>query len=194
MLNIDIDFSFQFVFLPHFPKERVKTKIMASASLDLHLSDIDMKSLSGTDMIEEMMSNRPEDDGSHGILDYDPLSNDLLEENSLQIAGSSPHPMADDDLGIPVSDHELHGNDDDSLNLAALDQADISLTSASSNKKSKNSKKPTIIRRKFGDSTIGDENNLITAPVRKWQQKRVQVKTLEGEFSVLMWTCGKFVE
>lgn len=170
---------------------------MASTGLDLHLSEIDMKSLSGTDMIEEMMSIRPEDDGSHGMLDYDPLSSNLLEESSLQIADSSPHPMADDhddddDLGIPVSDHELHGNDDDSLCLAALDQADISLTSASSNKKSKNSKKTTIIRRKFGDHAmgIGDEN-FTSAPVRKWQQKRVQVKTLEGEFSVLMWTCGK---
>lgn len=28
--------------------------------------------------------------------------------------------------------------------------------------------------------------------VRKWEQKQVQIKTLEGEFSVTMWASGKF--
>lgn len=27
---------------------------------------------------------------------------------------------------------------------------------------------------------------------RKWEQKQVQIKTLEGEFSVTMWASGKF--
>ena len=28
---------------------------------------------------------------------------------------------------------------------------------------------------------------------RKWEQKQVQIKTLEGEFSVTMWASGKYV-
>lgn len=28
---------------------------------------------------------------------------------------------------------------------------------------------------------------------RKWEQKQVQIKTLEGEFSVTMWASGKFI-
>lgn len=28
---------------------------------------------------------------------------------------------------------------------------------------------------------------------RKWEQKQVQIKTLEGEFSVTMWSSGKFL-
>jgi hypothetical protein len=34
----------------------------------------------------------------------------------------------------------------------------------------------------------GENNKLRSAPT--WQQKRVSIKTLEGEFSVTMWASG----
>ncbi len=34
--------------------------------------------------------------------------------------------------------------------------------------------------------------NSAEASGRKWEQKQVQIKTLEGEFSVTMWASGKF--
>ena len=42
-----------------------------------------------------------------------------------------------------------------------------------------------IKRRKDGDDDI-----MIGAMGHKWEQKQVQIKTLEGEFSVTMWSSG----
>lgn len=168
---------------------------MGSTAAEFHLSELDMKSLSGTDIIEEMMSNRPEDDGSNELITVmgydDQLSNDMVHENALQIGSPSnteTESGMNEELGIPISEHELHGPADDSTLLAMMDQADTSLTSVASQKKAKTTIKRNFIKRKFGDQQ-GDEN-IAMAPVKKWQQKRVQVKTLEGEFSVLMWTSG----
>lgn len=38
-----------------------------------------------------------------------------------------------------------------------------------------------------GSEMLGDSEN---RPQKKWEQKRVQIKTLEGEFSVTMWASG----
>lgn len=50
-------------------------------------------------------------------------------------------------------------------------------------------------RTKKGGSGKRNKKNYLGAPEssgRKWEQKQVQIKTLEGEFSVTMWASGKF--
>lgn len=79
---------------------------------------------------------------------------------------------ADEDLSL-----------DGSLLLNALETEE----SSPSTKKVRGSKK---WRRKFG---VGEGRNLETGKgtnFRSWQQKRVQIKTLEGAFSVTMWASG----
>ncbi len=58
-------------------------------------------------------------------------------------------------------------------------------------------KKGTKLRGQIGESAL-NELSLVDASSallanRKWEQKQVQIKTLEGEFSVTMWASGKFV-
>lgn len=45
----------------------------------------------------------------------------------------------------------------------------------------------------FADSAILSEAALVSEPTHKprhWEQKKVQIKTMEGEFSVVMWAAG----
>lgn len=45
-----------------------------------------------------------------------------------------------------------------------------------------------------GNLTSGELTFDPTSVTRKWEQKQVQIKTLEGEFSVTMWATGKNVQ
>ena len=49
--------------------------------------------------------------------------------------------------------------------------------------------KGPVIETSMGEYTLIDPSSL-GATNRKWEQKQVQIKTLEGEFSVTMWATG----
>lgn len=50
------------------------------------------------------------------------------------------------------------------------------------------------VKRSAGGKRAGKKSYLAGGEVgRKWEQKQVQIKTLEGEFSVTMWSSGKFL-
>ena len=59
------------------------------------------------------------------------------------------------------------------------------------------SKRGKSIKKKIGKTKIEGEtsfNEFLVDPSmtpRKWEQKQVQIRTLEGEFSVTMWASGK---
>jgi len=38
----------------------------------------------------------------------------------------------------------------------------------------------------------GDCGDVVTRTVRKWERKQVQIKTLEGEFTVTVWAAGNY--
>lgn len=44
--------------------------------------------------------------------------------------------------------------------------------------------------RDSGEIMLGDMQQLVENRPRKWEQKQVQIKTMEGEFSVTMWASG----
>ena len=41
-------------------------------------------------------------------------------------------------------------------------------------------------------SGAGDCGDVVTRTVRKWERKQVQIKTLEGEFTVTVWATGNY--
>lgn len=73
--------------------------------------------------------------------------------------------LGSDQILVPLSD--------------ALPEHDVGTSTAIAPSKTKKSNK----RQKKGDSNNGTERKV----ARKWEQKQVQIKTLEGEFSVTMW-------
>ncbi|KAK3093242.1 hypothetical protein FSP39_013115 [Pinctada imbricata] len=59
------------------------------------------------------------------------------------------------------------------------------------NKKKGGKKKTARSRGLLGAGTLGAEYSFDTpTSTKKWEQKQVQIKTLEGEFSVTMWATG----
>ena len=66
--------------------------------------------------------------------------------------------------------------------------------SPSTSKKGKGGKKKGKTKGIFvdGDSAIGELTFDPNSTTRRWEQKQVQIKTLEGEFSVTMWASGKY--
>lgn len=52
--------------------------------------------------------------------------------------------------------------------------------------------KTKILGHVLGDAGLNELTLDTSGGTRKWEQKQVQIKTLEGEFSVTMWASGMF--
>ena len=53
--------------------------------------------------------------------------------------------------------------------------------------------KTKILGHVLGDAGLNELSLDTSGGTRKWEQKQVQIKTLEGEFSVTMWASGMFL-
>ncbi|XP_067941806.1 transcriptional repressor protein YY1-like [Watersipora subatra] len=164
--------------------------------------------ISDSIMIEEAIVSIEKEgllqNGKYEPLDTDSLPQNIkfesLEEDSLsqnvkyELLGENL--IADDklllDRELVVSDDVGIHNSDVILDATLMNQdEDISLDGSipvateefsPSTKKVRGTKK---WRRKFGTSDVKDSGK--SSSGRSWQQKRVQIKTLEGAFSVTMW-------
>lgn len=96
---------------------------------------------------------------------------------------------------ILEAQEEIIDDTGDPLNLYDVpvpDANDIYIESSPgpSNKRRKNAMKSRgIMSRRDNEMLLGDMGVEQTKP-RKWEQKQVQIKTMEGEFSVTMWASG----
>ena len=69
---------------------------------------------------------------------------------------------------------------------------EITAEDVTSNRRGKSGKKKGKSPKIFSSPGLGPELSLdIPTSHKKWEQKQVQIKTLEGEFSVTMWATGK---
>ena len=69
---------------------------------------------------------------------------------------------------------------------------EITAEDVTSNRRGKGGKKKGKSPKYLSNPGLGQELSLdIPTSHKKWEQKQVQIKTLEGEFSVTMWATGK---
>lgn len=72
-------------------------------------------------------------------------------------------------------------------------EIEISTEEITPTRKGKGGKRKGKSRNSVQNSGLGiNDVGLGDSSVKKWEQKQVQIKTLEGEFSVTMWSSGKF--
>lgn len=95
---------------------------------------------------------------------------------------------------VGCDDSELHGNDgfEEQILIPVpvpaaeeefIEQTLVTVSGKNTGRLKKGSGKK-VVKKGFLGAT--------EASGRKWEQKQVQIKTLEGEFSVTMWASGKF--
>ncbi|CAH0549039.1 unnamed protein product [Brassicogethes aeneus] len=85
-----------------------------------------------------------------------------------------------DDSGDPLSLYEVPVPDSSDLYVES--------SPGPSTKRKKSAKNRGILSRRDNELLLSDMH-METKP-RKWEQKQVQIKTMEGEFSVTMWASG----
>lgn len=95
---------------------------------------------------------------------------------------------------ILEAQEEIIDDSGDPLNLYDVpvpDASDIYIESSPGpSKRKKNPMKSRgIFSRRDNEMMLGDMH-MEQAKPRKWEQKQVQIKTMEGEFSVTMWASG----
>ena len=159
---------------------------MASADINMASSDIIAEVEIQPDIQEVEIETIPveipcetvettiEDDDGQPMIALQPLPEPGREEIILQtqeeIVGGDPLSVYDQ---IPVPDNDIY-------------------VESSPGPSKKGSKKP----RKAGNTRFRAPDHAIFGDMasetktRKWEQKQVQIKTLEGEFSVTMWASG----
>lgn len=92
-----------------------------------------------------------------------------------------------DDIKIEITEEVIDGSNVEVPHIAQEQEIPtIQTTPTSKKRKSKSSKTKTV--KKSKSNTNGEEEGATEIDVpRKWERKKVQIKTLEGEFSVTVW-------
>lgn len=149
-----------------------------------------LDSVSDTVMIEEAIGSVEKEVSRHNAMNYGHIDDcDITNENLSHLEDSQMHELIFDD------DPNIHhaGDIDDDFSLdgsLAVPMPETEDLSSPSTKKIKGSKKP---KRKFGISDPKSQSESGKLNTRtSWQQKRVQIRTLEGAFSVTMWASGRY--
>ncbi|XP_033115832.1 transcriptional repressor protein YY1-like [Anneissia japonica] len=107
-------------------------------------------------------------------------------------------PLADDDREeiILQTREEIVGGDIDDYGAAYIidtvpvPAADVDVFSEGPSKKGNKRSGKGRSRKVLGSGELNFDTDKGT---RKWEQKQVQIKTLEGEFSVTMWASGRYI-
>ncbi|KAK2166065.1 hypothetical protein LSH36_43g08017 [Paralvinella palmiformis] len=108
----------------------------------------------------------------------------VLQSSDDHVVIGNPNFVYVDDIPVPAPEIDVYTDD----------------TSPSTSRKGKGGKrkaaksagmrnKGQVIETSMGEYTLIDPSSL-GATNRKWEQKQVQIKTLEGEFSVTMWATA----
>lgn len=100
----------------------------------------------------------------------EPGREEIILQTQEEIVGSDPLSVYDQ---IPVPESDIY----------------VESSPGPSKKGPKKTKKSGSSKFRSSDHTIFGEMGSETK-ARKWEQKQVQIKTLEGEFSVTMWASG----
>ena len=123
----------------------------------------------GTIEVQPMIALQPMPDNSDEIVVQ-------TREEIVGVNDGDPNLVFVDNIPVPAPGMEI-----------CTDGVDILTTG----RKIKSGKKKGS-RIKGGFALAGGELLDPSGPTRKWEQKQVQIKTLEGEFSVTMWASGKY--
>lgn len=100
----------------------------------------------------------------------EPGREEIILQTQEEIVGADPLSVYDQ---IPVPENDIY----------------VESSPGPSRKAAKKARKSGSTRFRASDHTIFGEMATETK-ARKWEQKQVQIKTLEGEFSVTMWASG----
>jgi transcription factor YY len=114
----------------------------------------------------------------------EPAQEEIVLQSDDQVVVGNPNFIYVDNIPVPAPEIEVYVDD----------------TLPSTSRKGKGGKKKVmksagftnkgpVIETSMGEYTLIDPSSL-GATNRKWEQKQVQIKTLEGEFSVTMWATG----
>ena len=102
----------------------------------------------------------------------EPAQEEIVLQTSEEIVGD-PNLVYVDSIPVPTPEVEI-STDDLSLGFRRI---------KGGKKKGKNKGITDLI-------DTGESDYFDPTPTRKWEQKQVQIRTLEGEFSVTMWASG----
>ncbi|KAF7993224.1 hypothetical protein HCN44_006284 [Aphidius gifuensis] len=147
--------------------------IIAEVEIQPDIQEVEIESMP-VDLPCETVETTIEDDDGEQMISLQPLPEPGREEIILQgqeeIVGGDPLSVYDQ---IPVPDNDIY----------------VESSPGPSRKTTKKGRKGGNSRFRTPDHTIFGEMSTETKS-RRWEQKQVQIKTLEGEFSVTMWASG----
>lgn len=114
--------------------------------------------------------------------------------SSFMSSFGTEHPVKDDfsdELGLPAPpsvDPATAASDQGLLDAASTETDEqLAATGGSSAKKLRG---PRSKKTAKSIATLNELSRDTKTTVRKWERKPVQIKTLEGEFTVMVWTTG----
>ena len=147
---------------------------------DVHIQEVEIEQIP-IEMPIETVETSGETVEVQPMIALQPLPEAISEEIVLQtteevVGESVQHFIYADNIPIPAPEVEV--STDDSV--------------PSTSRKVKGGKKKAIRGKYIGETSLNELSLDPSAVGRKWEQKQVQIKTLEGEFSVTMWASGKY--
>ena len=109
----------------------------------------------------------------------EPVHEEIVLQTAEEVVGDSHLVYVDNDsIPVPVPEIEICTED-----------------AAGSSKRRKTTNKKGVRGRSHMDASLQElilDSGSTFSGGRKWEQKQVQIKTLEGEFSVTMWASGVY--
>lgn len=146
---------------------------------DVQIEEVEIEPIPVEMPTETVETSEQQAEGQHMIA-LQPMpeaGEEIVLQTTEEIVGDSSNMVYIDNIPVPTPEIEI----------ATEEQ------SPSTSKKGKGGKKKGKTKGIFvdGDSAIGELTFDPNSTTRRWEQKQVQIKTLEGEFSVTMWASGK---
>ena len=155
----------------------MKAKMASVIGSEVEIQEVEVESLPVEMPIETVETS--EEVSVQPMIALQPLPDSVGEEIVLQtreeVVGD-PNLIYTDTIPVPAPEIE------------------ISTEEVIPNRKGKGGKRKGKSRNIVQTSGLGvNDLALGETSVKKWEQKQVQIKTLEGEFSVTMWASGEFI-
>ena len=154
-----------------------EVEIQESDVCDVQIEEVEIEPIPVEMPTETIEITDQHIDGHHITLQPMPeAGEEIILQTTEEIVGDS-NMMCIDNIPVPTPEIEI----------ATEEQL------PSTSKKGKGGKKKQKTKGLFvdGDSGIGELTFDPNSTTRRWEQKQVQIKTLEGEFSVTMWASGE---
>lgn len=162
---------------------------LESDSTDLGINELGFHTLDTEGLLLGQHVLHDNDIEDHSMLSIDELTqgrsvnNDETEFHGLDLE-------INEHIGID-SGNENNSQLHSEVPTTAGDDEDSILLSGKKGKTKKSKKKKPLIAHSQEVNDPNNPNSKVVTKAKKWEQRRIQVKTLEGEFTVTMWTSGK---